>query len=703
MATEYKLSYTAAEIDEKLGKIDNAVLFEKQTLTDEQKAQARKNIGAGEGGGLTNTQIAKCKEYSKRFIGVGGEAEAFLFFTDPHFGESYKYNDKTEPFLTQIAEVYNHTPTTMCVCGGDWLNNLNTKENACWQLGVYDGLMKKLFDNYVMVLGNHDTNYQGYDYIQSGADGTYDREEHEKCILSRDEIKALWYRKQRNAYFTVDGGCTKFYVFDTQLDWYPEMDEYKWGQVEWFAESLLEDKPARCAALVHIAGKSTAVTPFISAITQVAKAYNDKTTVTMNGTSYDFSEVSGKFYFVIGGHTHSDLNFVVNGIPIVTVTNTTVDASTVTFDLILADYENDRLHMVRVGSGSDRLVSLIDGNIIADDETGDDETGDDGTGDDVVDDTTETYEIVVSKGKASKTTEYPGVQIGNYTNNMRACLLASGGPFLIPLHTMYGGTTTDYSLIRIPSGATRAYITGSGTFDFDVQVFERLGENGFNYVFGSEWIAMTGYMNVYDIPSKYSDGNHYMSVGFRLTNEREFVADDFKSVFSLSFEPIETSSLNVFDIGTSVADYTPYREGNLSVLSVDPVAGTLVAPAYGGSNQVIFRNTQFVNDGSRFCINLTVSNDVSLSARVSILVRAFDSEGTVVTDWKDPVFVYASHWNANRAAFEMRTNEGNMRVEEAFVLPSNVETFQIGFIFTRPENATDDVPVTIKDISLTKA
>ena len=46
MAGEYTLSYTAEQINERLGKAGNAVLFTSQTLTDEQKAQARDNIGA---------------------------------------------------------------------------------------------------------------------------------------------------------------------------------------------------------------------------------------------------------------------------------------------------------------------------------------------------------------------------------------------------------------------------------------------------------------------------------------------------------------------------------------------------------------------------------------------------------------------------------------------------------------------------------
>lgn len=45
MATEYKLSYTGSEINEKLNKIDNAISYTEQDLTNEQKLQARKNIG----------------------------------------------------------------------------------------------------------------------------------------------------------------------------------------------------------------------------------------------------------------------------------------------------------------------------------------------------------------------------------------------------------------------------------------------------------------------------------------------------------------------------------------------------------------------------------------------------------------------------------------------------------------------------------
>lgn len=491
---------------------------------------------------LTDAQLEKCKEYAGRLAGVGNHTESFVFFTDPHFGGSTAPNASTEQYLRQIAEVYNRIPASMCVCGGDWLNNSNTKENACWQLGVYDGLMKKLFDRYVMVLGNHDTNYQGYDYMESGKDGTYDLEEHQKCMLSRDASRALWYRTQGEAYFTVDGGCTKFYVFDTQLDWYSDMDAYKWEQIAWFAASLLEDQPEHCAALLHIAGHSAAVsTPFIKALTQAASAYNSKTAVTLNGITYDFSGTHGTFHFILGGHTHSDLNFAVNGIPVAVTTNARVDFSTVTFDLVLADYDNNRLHMVRVGAGSDRLISLTDGSLIEDGNT---EDGGD---------------------------EEPAVE-------------------------------------------------------------------------------------------------------------------------------------NLFDIGTTSADYVRYNGKDASTLTVNAAAGVLTAPSESGSGMSVFRRTPITNDGSTYTINFTVSNDVNLVVFCSVYIRAFDNDGNVITEWGDTTFTFSDYWNAFYFGKTSGNNpRGEMHVTKSFTLPEHAATFQIGFGFTTPYQGEHGTLVTFRDIALTKA
>lgn len=311
------------------------------------------NVGADTKEELTSAQVENCKEYAMHISEAKGEVESFVFFTDPHFGFAEELRDFTENHLQQISNVYHNTPTSMCVCGGDWLNNNNTKENACWQLGVYDGRMKALFDRYVMVVGNHDTNYQGYEYMQSG----YDQNAHKQCILSKETMRNLWHRKQGASYFVVDGDNTTFYVFDTGLDWYTDMDDYRWDQVDWFANKLLTDKPKRCVALVHIA---ESYTPFIDAITKVANAYNNKTSVTLNGVTYNFASATGRFYFVLGGHSHADNNYTVNSIPVVTTVNADVDESVATFDLVLVDYNANKMHMVRVGTGNSRSISIGD-------------------------------------------------------------------------------------------------------------------------------------------------------------------------------------------------------------------------------------------------------------------------------------------------------------------------------------------------------
>lgn len=71
MANEYKLSFTGEEVNERLDKAGSAVLFNEQVLTEEQKAQARINIGAGS---IEDSQptfvnsIAECVDTNKSYV-----------------------------------------------------------------------------------------------------------------------------------------------------------------------------------------------------------------------------------------------------------------------------------------------------------------------------------------------------------------------------------------------------------------------------------------------------------------------------------------------------------------------------------------------------------------------------------------------------------------------------------------------------------
>jgi hypothetical protein len=305
---------------------------------------------------LTSQQGQACREFAALFGAVTGDADSFLFFTDPHTIHTSGMLPKFYESLNQIASVYHSTPVSTCICGGDWLNDSNQRNNACWVLGGIDGAMKRRFDDYLLIVGNHDTNYQGYEYMQSGTDGTYDRNEHTKCILSNETIRSLWHRDEVASYFTkkIDSGTC--YVFDTGIDWYPDMDEYRWEQIDWFAEKLLEEDPTNCAGLLHIPQSGS---PFIDYITQIGEAFNAKSSITLNDKTYDFSGTNGKFRFIIAGHTHKDAVNVVNTIPVV-VTKNLQAASEYSFDLMLADYTAKTLYIVRVGDGENRTVEMAD-------------------------------------------------------------------------------------------------------------------------------------------------------------------------------------------------------------------------------------------------------------------------------------------------------------------------------------------------------
>ena len=86
--------------------------------------------------------------------------------------------------------------------------------------------------------------------------------------------------------------------------------------------------------------------------------------------SYDFTDASGKVAFCVGGHTHADMDFTSDGgIPVI-ITETdskhvrsglTCTEGTITefsVNAIIADYDANEIHVIRIGRGEDRTVSM---------------------------------------------------------------------------------------------------------------------------------------------------------------------------------------------------------------------------------------------------------------------------------------------------------------------------------------------------------
>lgn len=304
----------------------------------------------------------KCTEYAALMYGdtiadvtAPAECEAFLFFTDPHLVQWSGWEDRCYELITQIQKYYNSTPTTFCLCGGDWLGNDDLPATACYKLGYIDGFMHSMFDNCYMLLGNHDTNYQG----KLTADS-----ERYTTRLSVQSIKDLWYRGE-NAYFSFKGAETKFYCFDTEIEG-QSLDsdsDYGWIQCKWFADSLLTEDTAHLAVAGHILytdlPTNSNVCPIMEEVLTIAEAYNTRSSIIVYGTTYDFTNATGKIDFCVCGHSHGDYNGVLHGIPYFLTINAGRLTDTASFDLVLVDYSNSVIRLVRVGSGENRSINLI--------------------------------------------------------------------------------------------------------------------------------------------------------------------------------------------------------------------------------------------------------------------------------------------------------------------------------------------------------
>lgn len=280
-------------------------------------------------------------------IGSNTDTESFLFFTDPHtYGKTITKKD-TEYLQTLVQKYYNSTPTNFVLCGGDWLQDSDTQSEAKYKLGLIEASMEAMVSPYYPILGNHDTNYQGVDGEGNPNSGQ----------LDNGVLTNLWFSRWGKNYYKFEGANTIFYVFDTGIDWTTAMDSYRWEQVNWFANSLLTDQHDHIAIGIHIWFESNSTTPMADEITAVINAYNGKTSVTVNGTTYDFSNVTGRIEYVMTGHTHVDMTeTLTSGTPVICTLNALQGNGS--FDLVFADYTARTLKTIRVGTGSNRTFAL---------------------------------------------------------------------------------------------------------------------------------------------------------------------------------------------------------------------------------------------------------------------------------------------------------------------------------------------------------
>lgn len=324
-------------------------LSQRVDLTDESVQELSEQIG-----GVTPMQT-KGGDFAVLFNGATGTVEPFLFFSDPHWFQNYnsaELENGASDKIELIKKYFDSTPTNFVLCGGDWLTN-HKQSVAIKDLAYIDGLMNKMFpDKYFPVFGNHDNNYQGeLDETEgtSANDG----------VISDQTMINLWFRKFGKMYYTFKGTATRFYVFDTGLDNNrTTMSPYRWEQVAWLGEHLQNNEDEHIVLAMHIVSNSGDsfgnIASLADNISLLAESFNARTSITLNGVTYDFSNATGRVHCILCGHTHYDYTGTLNNIPVFCITTARNGA----FDLVLLDYGAGKLKSVRVGSGIDREMTL---------------------------------------------------------------------------------------------------------------------------------------------------------------------------------------------------------------------------------------------------------------------------------------------------------------------------------------------------------
>ena len=281
------------------------------------------------------------------------DVENFAFFTDPHIAGTDDSDRNTENFkeyLKKVQKVYNSSPCDFIMSGGDWLNWYATVDEACYRLGYIDALMKSMLHDSHLVVGNHDTNYQGK--LTPSSENYTGR-------LSDATMATLWARdtNTRKNYYSFDGTTAKCYVLDTGIE-HSDMIDYDWEQVDWLADQLVRDDPQRAIIFLHIMLTSGYVQTNASHFGYIVEAYNLHTTATFAGRTYDFTSCTGHVDFWVAGHAHQDVIGTEAGIPYVITTTNNLYSDDPVVDLFSVDYTNRVVSITRAGNGDDRTFEF---------------------------------------------------------------------------------------------------------------------------------------------------------------------------------------------------------------------------------------------------------------------------------------------------------------------------------------------------------
>lgn len=300
----------------------------------------------------------KCAEFIQLNDSCNGVKDTFLWFTDPHLFYADRIDDEMRELAMKYLSICNNSLSLdFVLCGGDWLTD-DIQSNAISQLKWVENTTSQMFFKYYPIFGNHDDNYRGRLYIDSDV---------KTGAIDKSEVINILFGKWGQAYYKFDTNEGCGYVLDTGSDdGGAFMDEYRWKQIDWFATDLLENDPINAFVGMHIVYYSlgyndSKATDFATNVAMIASAFNEKRSIKLNNNTYDFSNTIGKLRCIFHGHNHMDNAGSIFSIPTIGTEQLLVDYfGQITFDIVLMDYDQLKVNMVRVGAGYNRIIDMAD-------------------------------------------------------------------------------------------------------------------------------------------------------------------------------------------------------------------------------------------------------------------------------------------------------------------------------------------------------
>jgi hypothetical protein len=282
---------------------------------------------------------------------AGPNKSAFLFYSDAH----WNYGSQKSPLL--LKYLYEHTGMTKTIFGGDIVNNEATDYEAMSYLWSWRNMLKGL-PNHHSVVGNHDDGNETNNLFSEQYVYGY--------LLAPEETADIV--RADGLYYYIDSPAekTRYLYLDTA---YKGVNS---KQKEFVKNALISTKESwHIIAISHIWYDTNYSTspPSVGALNSGASellAMFDS----YNSRSGEYASCKGWVEFCIGGHTHRDYDgATTTGIPIILVetdsqhvrsglgyTVGTTNESSV--NGIIADYDNHRIYVVRIGRGSSREIEV---------------------------------------------------------------------------------------------------------------------------------------------------------------------------------------------------------------------------------------------------------------------------------------------------------------------------------------------------------